>query len=176
MNLSLSSLSTNYRALEVAHEAMLIDFMIESSKGRFDAIERLDQDGRKQWVNDWLSTEKTEKGKLYVLVSDEEIHSWLGHKWSERDPHTIELSLRFDVNRFDLSERIRITRELITELFKHKEVSRLEVWISADDQLSRDLLVRCGFRLEGTLRMAMSTRSGRTDTGVFGLLKTDFTL
>jgi len=80
---------------------------------------------------------------------------------------------------FDLREGRRgIMTEALTlatyVVFVSKEVNRLELRILVDNEPSRRLAERCGYRLEGVARAAVFHRGVHRDVAIYAILRAEF--
>jgi RimJ/RimL family protein N-acetyltransferase len=68
----------------------------------------------------------------------------------------------------------RAVGQLLDDVFAHTAIERLEARCAADNQASRRVLEKNGFRLEGTLRGYFKLRGRRVDNLLFAILRSDY--
>lgn len=61
-------------------------------------------------------------------------------------------------------------RVLVSYLFRHRALGRVEAFVGAGNSAARAVLSRIGFSLEGTLRSRLFAHGQRHDVAVYGLL------
>lgn len=174
MVVDLTSISKQLRPYSKSDWEALKDFMIESSKGRADVIEKLDEEGRQHWAARWAAIQRKKRGQLQLLHTQNGVDVWLGFTVTE--PGICALDVRFNRDRYSLQQCAKMLQTFTAELFKQLELVRIELRCTADDNFAREVYTKAEFRLEGTLRQALSTRSMRVDAAVFGILKSDISV
>lgn len=174
--MKLPKLSSPYRVLQSSDYDLIRDFIIDSSKSRHDEFEMMDNEGIQEWMKGWLERVDNGQGVFYVVEHDGIIESWVSFTQASYSQNTLKLSFRFLRETVEFKSRRKALSELILSILQKDEWHRIESVCSADDQESRDLLVLCGFRLEGTIRQSLNLRSGWTDLSIYGILASDLPL
>lgn len=174
--MNLPTIKPPFRKLQSTDFELMRDFIIDSSKSRHDEFEMMDNEEMKAWMDKWLQRIKEGTGVFYVLEEDGIIQAWMSCISSPYSQNTLKLSFRFLRENVDFPRRRKILSNNILAILQGGHWHRLESVCSADDQESRDLLVLCGFRLEGTIRQSLNLRSGWTDLSIYGVLQSDLPL
>lgn len=167
---------SSFRSLLESDFNLIRDFIIDSSKSRHDEFEEMDNEAMKKWMDAWLKRVELKEGAFYIWEEDGIIKAWMSFKSSSYADNTLKLSFRFLREHVEFKRRKNLLSEVIHSAFGESQTHRIESVCTADDQESRDLLVLCGMRLEGTIRRALYLRSGWTDLNIYGILEEDLPL
>ena len=86
------------------------------------------------------------------------------------------IELSYDLNRNFWRKGImtRAVKEVVKYGFKELGVNRIEASVASTNTPSRDLLLKCGFELEGFLKQHRYHRGSYLDVYFFGMLRKDY--
>ncbi len=106
--------------------------------------------------------------------SDNQLIGSIGFSGINSYHHRIELS--YDLSRHYWQRGIMTDaiKAVLNYAFSKMRVNRIEAYTAADNIPSKNLLLKCGFKLEGTLREHRYHKNGYVDALMFSILKREF--
>lgn len=143
-------------------------------EGGFERHSNLTASEASEWVNRRLRKLSSEKSTIQSIVLKKNTPiGWIQVREIDERPGNLQLSYRFIRKSCSIEERATLIQQLVLSLFADPNIYRIETHFASEDQENRDIVIRVGFRLEGTLKQAKQLSSGKIDLSVFAALQSE---
>jgi ribosomal-protein-alanine N-acetyltransferase len=117
---------------------------------------------------------------IYFAIADKETNKLIGSiGLTSYNAYQGRIEISYDLahqywNRGIMTKAIRAVTKYAFKEFYYGRINRIEAFVSTANLPSKNLLMKCGFVLEGILRQHRYHRGAYVDVYSFSLLKSDF--
>lgn len=114
------------------------------------------------------------KEMVYVILNDNEIVGIIGFRNTDKTNHKTEIGYWLAQDQQGKGIVTRCVKALVALAFEKMRMNRVQIRVAVENQKSKAIPVRLGFKLEGREREGEYLNSHYVDLDVFGLLKKEW--